>query len=75
MWSIEEIQPILAGPLKRAVPREWFRVPGRERLLHRVLGVPLFWRMLDVIGWNRQITRVRAFSGKKANLVALEQSA
>ena len=69
------LQPILAGPLMRALPRHWFRVPDGERVLHRVLGVGLFWRLLDVIGWNRQITQMRAFSGTKAGLVTLEQQA
>lgn len=69
------LQPILAGPLMRPLPRRWFRVPDRERVLHRVLGVGLFWKLLDVIGWNRSITRMRAFSGTKAGLVSLAQSA
>ena len=59
----------------RPLPRQWFRVPDGERVLHRVLGVGIFWRLLDVIGWNRLITRMRAFSGTKAGLVSLEQSA
>jgi len=58
----------------RPLPRQWFRVPDRERVLHRVLGVGHFWWLLDVIGWNREITRMRAFSGTKAGLVSLEQS-
>jgi hypothetical protein len=69
------LQPILSGPLKRRLPRQWFRVPDGERVLHRVLGVGHFWWLLDVIGWNREITRMRAFSGTKAALVSLEQSA
>jgi len=69
------LQPTLAGPLMRRVPREWFRVRDGERVLHRVLGVKHFWWLLDVIGWNREITRMRAFSGTKAGLVSLEQSA
>lgn len=69
------LQPTLAGPLMRRLPRQWFRVPDRERVLHRVLGVGYFWRLLDVIGWNRLITRMRAFSGTRAGLVSLEQSA
>jgi hypothetical protein len=50
-------------------------VPDGERVLHRVLGVGLFWWLLDVIGRNRLITRMRAFSGTKAGLVSLEQHA
>jgi len=74
-WGTSSLQPILAGPLTRPLPRQWFRVPDGERVLHRVLGVGLFWRLLDVIGWNRLVTRMRAFSGTKAGLVSLEQSA
>jgi hypothetical protein len=74
-WGTSGLQPVLAGPLTRRLPRQWFRVPDGERVLHRVLGVGLFWRLLDVIGWNRQITQMRAFSGTKAGLVSLEQSA
>lgn len=74
-WGTSSLQPILAGPLMRPLPRAWFRVPDGERVLHRVLGVGLFWRLLDVIGWNRLITRMRAFSGTRAGLVSLEQSA
>jgi hypothetical protein len=74
-WGTSSLQPVLAGPLMRPLPRQWFRVPDGERVIHRVLGVGLFWRLLDVIGWNRQITRLRAFSGTKAGLVSLERSA
>jgi glycosyl-4,4'-diaponeurosporenoate acyltransferase len=73
--ATSSLQPILAGPLMRHLPRQCFRVPDGERVLYRVLGVGRFWWLLDVIGWNRLITRMRAFSGTKAGLVALEQSA
>jgi glycosyl-4,4'-diaponeurosporenoate acyltransferase len=74
-WGTSSLQPILAGPLMRSLPRRWLRVPDGERVLHRVLGVGLFWWLLDVIGWNRLITRMRAFSGTKAGLLSLEQQA
>ena len=74
-WGTSSLQPTLAGPLMRPLPRQWFRVPDGERVLHRVLGVGLFWWLLDVFGWNRLITRMRAFSGTKAGLVSLEQHA
>ncbi len=74
-WGTSSLQPILAVPLMRPLPRHWFHVPDGERVLHRVLGVALFWRFLDLIGWNRQITRMRAFPGTKAGLAALEQQA
>jgi hypothetical protein len=69
------LQPVLARPFMRPLPRQWFRVPDGERVLHRVLGVGHFWWLLDVIGWNRLITQMRAFSGTKAGLGSLEQSA
>ena len=75
VWGTASLQPTLAGPLIRPLPRQWFRVPDGERVLHRVLGVGLFWWLLDVIGWNRLIIGMRAFSGTKAGLVSLEQHA
>src|SRR4029077_20728875 len=42
-----------APAIVRRVPRHWFRVPARERLLHRLLGVGVFGWLLDVSGWNR----------------------
>jgi len=59
----------------RRVPRQWFRVPARERRLHRMLGVGLFGWLLDVSGWNRRVLEpLRAFSGNKVGLPFLEQS-
>ncbi|HJT68927.1 MAG TPA: hypothetical protein VJ731_01935 [Terriglobales bacterium] len=59
----------------RRVPRQWFRVPARERLLHHILGVGVFGWLLDVSGWNRHVLeRLRGFSGKSAGLPSLEQS-
>jgi Glycosyl-4,4'-diaponeurosporenoate acyltransferase len=64
-----------APAVMRRVPRQWFRVPARERLLHRMLGVGLFGWLLDVSGWNRRVLEpLRAFSGKRAGLPSLEQS-
>src|SRR5262245_39036027 len=34
--------PGMALPLLRRLPRGWFYVPARERVLHRLLGVGLF---------------------------------
>ncbi len=59
----------------RRVPRQWFRVPARERLLHRMLGVGVFGWLLDVSRWNPQVLEpLRGFSGKRAGLFSLEQS-
>ena len=64
--------PALA--IVRSVPDQWFRVPARERLLHRMLGVGAFGWLLDVSGWNHLIKPMRGFSGKRAGLRRLEQS-
>ena len=68
--------PAVATPVMRRVPREWFRVPSGERALHRILGVGIFGWLLDVSGWNRLVAKpMRGFSGKRAGLLSLEQSA
>ena len=60
--------------LIRQLPRQWFRVPTSERIIHRVLGVGVFGRLLDVLGWNRRVLKpMRGFSGKKSGLQRLEQ--
>jgi hypothetical protein len=57
------------------VPRQWFRVPAGERVLHRFVGVGVFGWLLDVSGWNRYVLEPqRGFSGKRAGLLSLEQS-
>lgn len=63
-----------ARAVMRSVPHRWFRVPARERLLHRMLGVGAFGWLLDVSGWNHLIEPMRGFSGKRAGLRPLEQS-
>jgi hypothetical protein len=64
-----------APAIMRRMPGQWFRVPKGERLLHRILGVGIFGWLLDVSGWNHLIEPLRGFSGKRAGLPALEQSA
>ncbi len=64
-----------AAAVMRRVPRQWFCVPARERLLHRMLGVGVFGWLLDVSGWNRHVPGpLRGFSGRRAGLLSLEQS-
>jgi hypothetical protein len=64
-----------APAVMQRVPRQWFRVPARERFLHRMLGVGVFGWLLDVSGWNRHVLEpLRGFSGKRAGLLSLEQS-
>src|SRR5690242_551391 len=67
--------PAVAAPVMRRVPRQWFRVPMGERVLHRIVGVGIFGWLLDVSGWNYLIKPMRGFSGNKASLLSLEQSA
>ncbi|HEY1463350.1 MAG TPA: hypothetical protein VGF44_08025 [Terriglobales bacterium] len=63
------------APVLRAVPRQWFRVPSVERILHRIVGVGIFGWLLDVSGWNRRVLEpLRGFSGKRVGLLSLEQS-
>ena len=70
------IVPALPAPaVVRRLPRQWFRVPAGERLLHRILGIGAFGWLLDVSGWNRRVLEpLRGFSGKRAGLASLEQS-
>jgi hypothetical protein len=66
--------PVVAAPVMRRVPCQWFRVPAWERVLHRIAGVAIFGWLLDVSGWNRMHESMRGFSGTRAALPSLEQS-
>lgn len=74
-WATSALVVVVPVPgVMRRVPRQWFRVPTGERVIHRVLGVGVFGRLLDVSGWNRRVLKpMRGFSGKKTGLVHLEQ--
>ena len=74
-WGTCSLEPVVFAPVMRRVPRQWFRVPAGERVLHRIVGVGTFGWLLDVSGWNRLITPMRGFSGKRAGLLSLEQYA
>jgi hypothetical protein len=66
--------PAVAAPVMRRVPRQWFRVPAGESVLHRIVGVGIFGWLLDVFGWNRLVAKpMRGFSGKRTGLPSLEQ--
>jgi len=66
---------VATAAVMRRMPRKWFRVPARERVLHRIVGVELFGCLLDVSGWNRRVAEpMRAFTGNRAGLPDLEQS-
>ena len=77
VWGTCSLVPAVPAPaVVRRVPRPWFRVPAGERVLHRVVGVGVFAWLLDVSGWNRHVLEpLRGFSGKRARLLSLEQSA
>jgi SAM-dependent methyltransferase len=75
-WGTCSLVPAVpTASIMRHVPRQWFRVPTGERVLHRVLGVGVFVWLLDVSGWNRRVVEpLRGFSGAKAGLAWFEQS-
>jgi hypothetical protein len=73
-WGTCSLEPAVAAPIMRRAPRQWFRVPTGERVLHRIVGVGIFGWLLDVSGWNHLIKRMRGFSGKRG-LLSLEQHA
>jgi hypothetical protein len=74
-WGTCSLGPAIPATIIRRVPGQWVRVPAGERVLHRIAGIGIFSRLLDLSGWNRLITPMRAFSGKKAGLPSLEQHA
>lgn len=74
------LTPVLAVPavvfMTRHVPARWFRVPVRERLLHRAVGVGVFGWILERSGYNRQVVDpLRRFRGTRSGLRSLESSA
>ena len=75
VWGTCSLVLAVPAPVMRRVPRQWFRVPTGERVLHRIIGVGIFGWLLDVSGWNRHVPlRLRKFSGKRAGLPPLEQT-
>jgi hypothetical protein len=52
-WTLI-LGPGLVGPSMRLLPPRWCRVPARERVLHRILGVSIFGWLLERSGWNRR---------------------
>ena len=76
LWGTMSLAPAVPPSIMRRVPRQWFRVHTGERILHRIVGVGIFSWLLDVSGWNRHVLEpLRGFSGKRADLLSLEQSA
>lgn len=75
-WGTCSLVPAVPAAVMQSVPGQWFRVPAGERVLHRAVGIGIFGWLLDVCGWNRHLVEpVRGFSGKRAALRSLEQSA
>ncbi len=75
-WGTCSLVPAVPADVMRRVPRQWIRVPAGERLLHRAVGIGVFGWLLDACGWNRHLVEpVRDFSGRRAGLRSLEQSA
>ena len=69
------LEPAIPLAVMRYVPLRWLRVPAREGVLHQMLGVGLFARLLDLTGWNRLIRGMRGFTGTRAGLLALSEHA
>lgn len=47
------LTPGVAVPVVRRLPLRFYRVPAGEGVLHRMLGVGMFGRLLERSGWNR----------------------
>jgi hypothetical protein len=63
---------LVVAPLALRLPERWFRVPARERVLHRTLGVAAFGWLLDNSGWNRTVALpMRQLKITRANLPRL----
>jgi hypothetical protein len=75
VWGTCSLEPAIPPAFMQRVPRQWLRVPAGERALHRIAGVEVFGRLLDVSRWNRLIEPMRGFSGKRSGLQSLEQHA
>jgi hypothetical protein len=63
---------LVAIPLAVRIPQRWYQVPRAERVLHGLLGVSLFGRLLDLSGWNRRVALpMRQLTVAKASLPRL----
>jgi len=69
-WTLV-LGPVVAGPVMLRVPERWFRVPAAERVLHNMLGVGMFRRLLERSGWERHVHK-REFHATRAGLPSLE---
>ena len=64
---------VATAPVMRRAPRQWFRVPTGERVLHCIVGVRGFRWLLERSGWERHVHR-RQFRSTKAGLLGLEEA-
>jgi len=74
------LDPVLIDLVERFMPDSWFHVPQGERVIHRLLGVSIFSRLLELSGWNnvivRPILKTEGYrSGTKASLAVRANSA
>jgi hypothetical protein len=68
MWTFG-LGPGMAIPVMLRLPPRWFRVPARERALHRMLGVGAFGWLLSRSGYNRRFVHPQwGFSMNRAGL-------
>jgi hypothetical protein len=51
------LDPVLIDVMTRFMPARWFRVPEAEHVLHRVLGIRVFARLIERAGWNDLVVR------------------
>jgi hypothetical protein len=69
------LEPAIPFAIVQLVPRRWLHVPRGEGVLHRIVGIGIFGRLLDLIGWNNLIRPMRGFTGTRAGLLALQEHA
>lgn len=63
---LDAARPALRGP--------WYTVRAWEPRAYRLMGVGLFFRFLQVSGWERLNRRSRPFDGTRASLAALDRA-
>jgi hypothetical protein len=51
------LDPVLIDHVEGFMPGSWFHVPRGERVIHRLLGVSIFSRLLELSGWNNVVVR------------------
>jgi hypothetical protein len=70
MWTFL-VGPGMAVPVMLRLPPVWFHIPAGERVLHRIIGVDVFGRLLAGSGYNRRVVHPQwGFSINRAGLSA-----